>query len=50
MKRCIERLEGWLEAHPKARPWVWFAGLWLAGLAAVAGLSYGIRAVMKIWV
>lgn len=33
---------------PRARRWLWFAGLWCAGLAATAALAYGIRAVMGL--
>ena len=27
----------------KRRQWGWFIGLWCAGLAAVAAVSYGLR-------
>jgi len=28
---------------PKARQWLWFAGLWFAGVASVTLVAYGIR-------
>lgn len=30
----------------RTRQWLWFAALWLAGLAVVAGVSYGLRALL----
>ncbi len=32
---------------PSARQWLWFAGLWAAGVAAVAALGYGIKLWLK---
>jgi hypothetical protein len=29
---------------PRLRPWLWFVGLYAAGLAAMAVLAYGLRA------
>ncbi len=28
--------------------WVWFVGLWLAGILAVAGAAYALRAVLSL--
>jgi hypothetical protein len=28
---------------PTLRQWLWFAGLWAAGVAATALVSYGLR-------
>lgn len=28
------------------RKWLWFAGLWLAGVGAVTLLAYGLRAIL----
>lgn len=28
---------------PSARQWLWFAGLWLAGVSATALVGYGLR-------
>jgi uncharacterized membrane protein len=48
MKRFIERMEDWLEQHPKLRPWAWFAMLWLGGLLSVATVSYAIRWLLRL--
>ncbi|NRG16315.1 DUF2474 domain-containing protein [Rhizobiales bacterium] len=32
-----------IEAGPAWKRWLWFFGLWLAGVAAIAALSYSIR-------
>ena len=28
---------------PRARQWLWFAGLWTAGVGVTAALAYAIR-------
>jgi hypothetical protein len=30
-------------AKQSKRPWLWFVGLWLAGVLTVAAVSYAIR-------
>ncbi|HLF66170.1 MAG TPA: hypothetical protein VI522_00990 [Gammaproteobacteria bacterium] len=37
----------WLQQHPKTRQWLWFIGLWLAGLLTVVALSYPIKILFK---
>ena len=32
----------------RQKQWAWFAGLWLAGLGAVALLAYGMRWVIRL--
>ena len=32
----------------RQKQWAWFAGLWCAGLAAVALLAYGMRWVVRL--
>ena len=32
----------------RTRRLLWFAGLWLAGVAAVSALAYGLRFVMRL--
>jgi len=34
--------------QPRTRRLLWFAGLWLAGLAAMAALAYAIRFVIGL--
>jgi preprotein translocase subunit Sss1 len=36
----------WLSKHPKAKEWLWFLGLWLAGLCAVTLIAYPIKLIM----
>ncbi|MGK2741158.1 hypothetical protein ACSHT0_09685 [Tepidicaulis sp. LMO-SS28] len=47
MNRCIEAAEAWLNAHPRAKQWLWFALLWLGGLAAVSAIAYPIKFAMQ---
>ncbi|MXN66581.1 DUF2474 domain-containing protein [Stappia sp. GBMRC 2046] len=32
-----------IETGPAWKRWLWFFGLWLAGVAAITALSYSIR-------
>lgn len=32
----------------RTRQWLWFVGLWLAGLVVVAGLAYGLRGLLAL--
>ena len=36
-------LTGTEDRRPRWRRWAWFAGLYLAGLAAIATVSYSLR-------
>lgn len=42
-----KRLGKWLLNHPQTRQWIWFVGLWLAGLVAVTLLTYPIKLLIK---
>lgn len=35
-----------ISLSPTAKKWLWFVGLYLAGLATVSAVAYGIRAVI----
>lgn len=35
-----------IEAGPAWKRLLWFVGLWLAGVAAIAALSYSLRLVL----
>lgn len=37
----------WLDRHPKAKQWLWFIGLWFAGLISVATLTYPLKMLMN---
>jgi hypothetical protein len=32
----------------RTKRWLWFAGLWAAGVVAVSALAYGLRFVMRM--
>lgn len=34
--------------RPSVKRWLWFIGLWLAGIVALAIFAYGIRLIMGI--
>jgi hypothetical protein len=34
--------------RPRWRRWAWFAGLYLAGLAGIAAISYGLRLLIRL--
>jgi len=37
------------QEHPnRGRQFLWFVGLWVAGIVAVAGFAYGVRAVLGL--
>lgn len=40
-------IRSWSTRHPKLTQWLWFAGLWCAGLLAVSTLTYPIKFLMK---
>lgn len=42
--QCIKNIEGKLSTRQKQ--WLWFVGLWLAGLVTVASIGYLIKFVM----
>lgn len=39
MNTCIK----WLDAHPKAKEWAWFAALWCGSLFVALALAYPIK-------
>lgn len=47
MNPCIDRLRGWLQRHPAASQWLWFAALWLGGLCAAMLLAYPIKLLIR---
>lgn len=47
MKECINKAKAWLQAHERTRQWLWFVGLWFAGLFAVLSIAYPIKFVIK---
>jgi hypothetical protein len=38
-----------VRVSPALRRWLWFAGLYAGGVIAVAGVAYGLRALLKIF-
>jgi hypothetical protein len=42
-------MEG-LRVPPSLRRWLWFVGLYAAGVIAVAVVAYGLRALLKVFV
>jgi hypothetical protein len=42
------RIKIWLQDHPKSNQWLWFVGLWLAGLVTVTVLTYPIKLLIKL--
>ncbi|MBP6985302.1 MAG: DUF2474 domain-containing protein [Alphaproteobacteria bacterium] len=44
----ITPIKTWLHDHPKAKQWLWFAGLWLGGLGAVSSITYPIKWMIKL--
>jgi hypothetical protein len=35
---------------PSLRRWLWFAGLYVAGVATLAIVAYGLRVLLKVFV
>jgi hypothetical protein len=35
---------------PRLKKWLWFAGLYAAGVATLAIVAYGLRALLKLFV
>lgn len=35
------------EKHPRLYPWLWFVGLYLAGMTSLALFAYGMRWLIK---
>jgi hypothetical protein len=35
---------------PSLRRWLWFAGLYAAGVVTLAAVAFGLRALLKIFV
>jgi hypothetical protein len=47
MNLCINRGRAWLNRHPKLQQWLWFIGLWFAGLFTVMALAYPIKLAIR---
>lgn len=47
MNICIKRSRDWLNAHPKAKQWVWFIALWCSGLFTVMAAAYPIKWLIR---
>ncbi len=47
MNICIKRSRDWLNDHPKAKQWAWFAALWCAGLCAAFLAAYPIKLLIR---
>jgi hypothetical protein len=39
-----------VKVSPSLRRWLWFAGLYAAGVATLAIVAYGLRALLKMFV
>lgn len=37
----------YINQHPKLKQWLWFIGLWCAGLATATVLTYPIKLLIK---
>jgi hypothetical protein len=33
----------------RLHPWLWFAGLYIAGVVTLAVVAYGLRALLKVF-
>jgi hypothetical protein len=42
-------MEG-VRLNPFLRRWLWFAGLYAAGILTLAVVAYGLRALLKLFV
>jgi len=40
---------GGLRDSPWLRRWLWFAGLYAAGVGTLAVVAYGLRALLKVF-
>ena len=47
MNTAIKRAGHWIDRHPKAREWMWFAILWCGGLCAALAIAYPIKWLVK---
>lgn len=47
MNICIKRAGNWLALHPKIKQWIWFVGLWCAGLLVVSIGTYPIKLLIN---
>jgi hypothetical protein len=41
-------LMGLVSAPGRLHRWLWFAGLYAAGVLTIAGVAYGLRAMLKM--
>lgn len=44
----MSRIINAINAKPKLKQWLWFAGLWCGGLGAALTLGYAIKLLMRI--
>ncbi len=42
-------LMGGVRVPPWLRRWLWFAGLYAAGVGTLAVVAYGLRALLKVF-
>ena len=43
-------LRGGVRVRPWLRQWLWFVGLYAAAIGTLAGVAYGLRALLKLFV
>jgi len=47
MKKCIDKIDGWIKNRPKLKQYLWFIGLWFFGLITVSVLTYPLKLLMR---
>lgn len=47
MRAFTTELRARLDGHPRARQWLWFAALWLAGLATAAAVAWPLKLLVR---
>lgn len=47
MNTCIKACRRWLDLHPRAKQWAWFAALWCGGLFTAAALAYPFKWLVR---
>ena len=48
MKECINKINTWITNRPKLKQYLWFIGLWLAGLITVSTATYPLKLLMRL--
>jgi hypothetical protein len=41
-------IKNWLDQHLTIKQWLWFIGLWFAGLLAVSMVTYPLKLLIKL--